>query len=129
MFLLIGSAGKDGAERGPLHDQKIAGVVADPAQFLDGDAGGQQAVGAAVLGWEGEREQPQLLEQGKHVMGIFRRAVDLIRSGRDLFPGNPTDQVLDFSLFIGQFVIHGFHGSSHGLHPLHDRSLQGKVIF
>ncbi|MCY1538582.1 hypothetical protein D9M68_741300 [compost metagenome] len=40
-------------------------------------------------------------------MGIFRRAVNLVCPGGDFFPGDPADQVLDFALFIGQFVIHG----------------------
>ncbi|MCY1538583.1 hypothetical protein D9M68_741310 [compost metagenome] len=62
LLLLFGAAGQDGAERGPLDDQQVAGVVADSTQFLDRYAGRQQAVGAAVLGGEGQGEQAQLLE-------------------------------------------------------------------
>ena len=48
-LLLLGAAVQDGAERHPLHQQQVRGVVANAAELLDGQAGRQHAAGAAVL--------------------------------------------------------------------------------
>ena len=101
---------KNCAQGRPLHDQQIGGVVADPVQLLDGEAGGEDAVGAAVFLREGQREEPLVAQEIKHVLGIGRVAVDRRRARRHLVAGERPDGVAEQHLLRRQFEL-GFHRS------------------
>ena len=102
---------QDAAEGHPLHDQQIAGVVADSSEFLDGNAAGQQAARAAMLPRQGDCEQAELPQQLEHVLRVFGLAVDLIRARRHALARDPAAQILDGELLVVQFVGHGGSGS------------------
>ncbi len=106
LLLFFGAARQNGAKRGPLHHQQVAGVVADTAKLFHGNARGQQAVGATVLFGEGQREQAEFLQEFVHVVRVFSGAVDLVGARGHFFAGHTADQVLDAFLVFVQFVAH-----------------------
>ena len=106
LLLCVGTAREDGAERRPLHHQQIAGVVADPTELLDRDAGGECAAGATIFGREGQGEQAQILQQLEHVLRVLGASIDFVRARSDLLSCDASHQVLDVLLIVVQFVAH-----------------------
>jgi hypothetical protein len=116
-LLLVVAGGEDGAERHPLHDQQVGGVVADAAQFLHGQGGRQHAAGATVLLRKRDREQADFAQQVEHVLRILGAAVDGGGARRHLVARQPPHQRLDLALFVVQRI---------GLHEL--RALQPAAL-
>ena len=100
LALLGSAAGEQGAERNPLHDEEVGGVVADAAKLFNRDAGRQHAPGAAILLWKRHREQPEFAQQRVHVLGILCGAVDVIGAVGDFLPRHAPYQVLNLTMII-----------------------------
>ena len=101
-MLLGRTAGEHGRERRPLHQQQIGGVVADPAQLLDGEAAGEHASHAAIALREGQREKAELAESREHVVRIGRLPVDLGRPRRHLVASEGAHRIAKQPLFLAE---------------------------
>jgi len=101
-LLLRRPAREDGAERHPLHNQQINGIVADPAQLFDREAARERAAQTTIFGREGQGEQAELAQQIEHVLRVFAAGVDGGGARRHAFARDATHQVSDLELLLGQ---------------------------